>query len=348
MLLTPGQEEFADWLKNCIGVFQKPSDEQTSNCEDLDTTAESKPLEGASHGRGGHSHASPCSHAKPQVSMPHPFHCYSIKGKNGRVSRQDWASWKLRKPSSYAQGIWYCSNLAQAARRYSWRLFRMAGAVTPFWQLARDLQNAMAAGNVKGTSDACKNIVKWGGLNGHRGAVAASQWIAASGSHLITDITDATNLLRPGAFGTLSKFDGTNYLMDSATTKIYAAAALDWHTGAQEVLMYDGRIGAALCLFVRHFIKACHPGCTPAQLGLDFLCGREGQRNPSQPGIKFERLSNNTAGHQARAEKTRLAARIIQRASETATASWQFAEFEKALFMTGYNVRDLCCGCSRP
>jgi hypothetical protein len=134
--------------------------------------------------------------------------------------------------------------------------------------------------------------------------------------------------------------------MDSAMTKIYAAMAMA-STGQQEVLMYDARVGAGLCLLVRHYIRGRAPGSTPATLGLDFLCGRENRRNPSQPGIPFRPLWNTAAGHHARAEAARLAARIIQKTLGVATPSWQFAEFEKSLFMIGYDVRQLCCGCLR-
>jgi hypothetical protein len=345
-VLTRDQEAFADWLKTCMGDFQQPTGERSKHCEDQVTPAESPPQGGASDGCGGHSHVSLCSHTKPQFNVPPPFHCYSIKSKKGEVSRQDWADWKLRNPHDYAQGLWYCANLAQASSCYSWRPFRIGGVVTPFSTLARTLQDAMSSGNVPATRNACESIFKWGGLNTRRAGPALA-WIATAGA-LIKDIRDATALLQPAATGGLGAFNGTRYLMDSAMTKIYAAVALNPGTGAQDVLMYDGRVGSALCLLARQFIALHHPGCTPNLLGLDFLRAREKRRDPSQPGIAFHPLSNSAAGHQARAERARLAARIIQRALGIGTPSWRFAAFEKALFMIGYDVRYLCCGCLRP
>jgi hypothetical protein len=337
-LLTREQYEFADWLEECIGEFEKPSDDKG-----LGRTSDANATLPNFDTISVHSHISPCIHSTRHIVLSPKFHCYSIQGKRGRVSRQDWASWDSVDASAYRCGIWYCDTLAEAGRHYSWRPFRLAGVVTPFSKLAADLQVAMKISDVAATGAACKNIIKWGGLTRERGAGAALRWIVESGPDLIRNIDDATNLLRPGTHAALTRFDGTDLLMDSATTKIYAAAALDLHTSpaAQDVLMYDGRVGAALCLLVRQFIKAHRSGCTPAALQLDFRCGREARRNPSSPGVRFRGLSNDAAGHLARAESARLAARIIQRALGLPHPTWQFAEFEKSLFMVGYDVRKL-------
>ncbi len=298
-----------------------------------------------SHCCDDHAHGSPCCHTTLVLRVSAPFHCYSIAGGQGRISVQDWAQWKLHNPGAHTRGIWHCASLAQAALHYSWRPFRPAGTPVPFSALARDLQLAMIATNIPGVRRACRNIIEWGGLNSRR-AGAALAWIVASGPTLIGKIADATKMLRPSWPGALDRFDGTDLLMDSAMTKTYAAMAMA-STGQQEVLMYDARVGAGLCLLVRHYIRGRAPGSTPATLGLDFLCGRENRRNPSQPGIPFRPLWNTAAGHHARAEAARLAARIIQKTLGVATPSWQFAEFEKSLFMIGYDVRQLCCGCLR-
>jgi hypothetical protein len=343
--LAPHQEAFADWLKKCRGEFQKPCDERSTHREDPVTTAESTPHGVAGDGCGGHAHVSPCTHTKSLINAPPPFHCYSIRGTRGAISAQDWKAWKSLNPHAYAQGLWCCANLAEASVRYSWRQFRIGGVTTPFSTLARNLQHAMHT-NVPATRRACEDIFKWGGLNRRR-AGPALHWIATAGA-LIKDIQDATALLRPGATGCLGAFNGTDYLMDSAMTKIYAAVDLNPGTGAQDVLMYDGRVGSALCLLARHFIDLHHPGCIPGKLGLDFLRAREERRDPSKGPVTFAPLSNTPAGQQARAERARLAARIIQRTLGVKTPSWQFAECEKALFMVGYDARYLCCGCLRP
>ena len=340
-----------------MGDFKKPDDRQSTGREKANQTNKSSATGVAIQDCGGHSHRSLCPHTTPQIVGTPPFNCYPIMGPRGGVSRQDWRRWAGLDPHAYRQMVWYCSNIAEAAQHYSWREFQVGGVPIPFDQLAQQLQHAMNTHNIVATRAACESIFRWGGLTGVRTPKDALNWIA-TGSNLITDIRNATDLIRPGSKGNLAAFDGKKYLMDSAMTKVYAAAALT-PAGHQEVLMYDGRVGSALCLLVRQFITKSHGGLTPAHLGLDFLRDRGQLRDPSQlpgegpghppnpPGIHFSAVSNNAAGHRARAERARLAAQVIQCAFGIATPSWQFTEMEKGLFMIGYNVRTLCCGCPR-
>lgn len=112
-------------------------------------------------------------------------------------------------------------------------------------------------------------------------------------------------------------------------------------------MMYDGRVGAALGLLARIYLEKC--GEKIVQQELPFRWGRPAsgpiaKRNPSLGGFVFAELPYPSSDRRAsliRAELVRVTGQIIRQAVEklrdqNITVSIQ--EFEKALFMIGYDV----------
>ncbi len=187
------------------------------------------------------------------------------------------------------------------------------------------------------TNVVCRKILDWGGVRRRRYA-ARLDWLDGQmrcGS-LISSIQMATRALRASSTSPLSElFSDDAIPMTSGTTKIFAAAALDfsagWNGPTQDVLIFDGRVTAALGLVAR---RVSHAVPEPFR----FPSGREEKRrrDPSCDHLTFPNL--HLISNSQRAQFARLGARCI----EQVVGKSAFLLAEKALFMVGYDVRNLC------
>jgi hypothetical protein len=129
--------------------------------------------------------------------------------------------------------------------------------------------------------------------------------------------------------------------MDSAMTKVYAAADTKG-----KLMIYDGRMGAGLCLLLRAFVmeqrrarKLLSPKMPPE---LDFLWGpgrgdKDDRRNPTIKGtFEVSRLGPATNSDR-RAEVSWRANCLAELV--TAPSKQTALQFERALFMIGYDIR---------
>jgi len=280
--------------------------------------------------RSGQGTPAGCSPPRPGTHL----HSYQI------TKHKAWDPWKAgfpggtsyqRAPRSTRLAHWWCDSLRQASRHYSWVDVPGRG----FSALSRDLQIAMAAGNAIATADICTEIFKWGGV-GQRGE--SDRWLRSKGKHIIADIKDAVTLLSPGSTASLAHFDGHRLRMNSAMTKIYAAA-----DPAQQVIIYDGRVGAALCLLLRHHLKRIRAPGVPVDLDLLWGAARvsrnapaaANRRDPSDLTFTFGELNGYGITDERRAHVCRVASAILH----TAIRESPVRDIENALFMIGYAVR---------
>jgi len=270
------------------------------------------------------------------------FHCYPIRTSSGRIHRSfdDWRA----HIDCIDHDYWWCSSIRNAADHYSWTKY--SGGT--FEQLALALQSAMRMGDEQLTKVCCLKILDWGGVR-HR-SQKTIDWItrAFNQGTLIKEIKVATSLLCPGAAGSLGGFgQGVNqYPMNSGSTKIFAAAAVDFSAGIncpkQDVIIFDGRVGAALGLLARWLSD-------PQPVPREFLFPRgvETYRDPSTLANRFPSMSGYAVTDQIRAAFARVAARAVQEVLDKFRPSTEFVLAEKALFMIGYNVTHSCTGHSR-
>lgn len=268
--------------------------------------------------------------AEPGLGCAEHLHCYAI------TYHRSWKPWRTRHSNATA---WWCSSLQEAAGNYSW---------TEYWggsfeQLAAALQMAIHLGNELYCNVICRLILDWGGVL-HRPEAAQTAWLdaATSDKSLIQQIRTATQALRPDALEDLDAVfrPAGKVPMTAGTTKIFAAAAMDfsrgWDAPEQDVLILDGRVGAALGLLARRLGGSLVP--EDLRFPWEVAGGKNGyrQRNPSCPHVKFPKMSQITDAQRARFART-AAQCIVQ-----AVGRQSFLEAERALFMIGYDV-SACC-----
>lgn len=290
---------------------------------------------------GGSAALSTDAPKRPNSYSPGAFcHEYSI------TRSRAWNTWKGGKiPGTVSQGptlvnrrkeLWWCVSLQEAERHYSWTVNKIGG----FPALAARLQMAMKSGSNAATKAACHDIFKWGGV-ARKAADRSTLWVAAAaGSYrLIANLKVAARVLQPTRTVGLSMFNRDGLLMNSAMTKVYAAV------DPTNIMIYDGRVGAALCLLVRHYLDSKTIRIVPPDLA--FLWGPPQDqpsvmRNPSAGPIVFKSLNQHGVGERERAETARRAnlivwAMIMELKKKGVVV--QLESVEKALFMIGYDVR---------
>ena len=232
--------------------------------------------------------------------------------------------------------LWWCGSLKEAARHYSWTTSK-AGS---FSTLASRLQMAIKSGCKATTKKVCLDIFEWGGV-ARKSNNASRVWLDAAGAAnlLVPQLKQAVGVLQPSMTVGLAMFRRDGLLMNSAMTKVYAAA------DPQHIVIYDGRVGAALCLFVREFLRPTLLTSVPDDLA--FLWGAAqgrdaSKRDPSSARFSFKSLNHYGVGDRKRAETARRTNSILTamvnrlRAKHVAVT---LAGVEQALFMVGYDVR---------
>ncbi|EIU4992585.1 hypothetical protein MMK62_004197 [Pseudomonas aeruginosa] len=243
-----------------------------------------------------------------------------------RISKhQSWKPWKGRIASAVHH--WWCHSLQEAFLHYSWP---DSPKPNSFQCIAARLRQALAVHDQATARDACLAIFRWGGVRGRKSLA----WVEDQYQQktLCQSIMQAVQLLQPGSAQGLAAFDGKKLLMNSAMTKVYAAADPD------HIIIYDGRVGAALGLLARHSLMRAGVPSVPADLSFRWGAGQGDatNRDPSLGAFKFRKL--NAAQCQLWAGQVLLAGELLQQVMAYNPSIGSIAELEKALFMIGYNV----------
>jgi hypothetical protein len=259
-------------------------------------------------------------------------HAYDI------TRHRAWDMWRARNGGRSLP--WACASLSQAAQRWSWS----ESGGTPFSELAAQLQSAIAAGDEAGAAACCYRIFDWGQVA--RDADDPSrQWVGerALAGRLCADLRAAVLLLAPDSRAPLDRFSAGDLWMNSATTKLFAAADPQGHTA-----IYDGRVGAALGMLVRQFLEQQGLAEVPAELAFMWGAPQSARqaalrtRDPSSERHVFRKLPNGERSHRPRAELGRHANALFRRVVEILAGRGirtGTLELERACFMVGYRVR---------
>lgn len=258
-----------------------------------------------------------------------------------KVSRHhSWKDWRTRHGTSE----WWCQSLSQANEHYCWP---EKAAPLDFASLAGELRRSLAANDDPAALIACKAIFAWGGV-ARKADDASLLWVEsqAAAKTLCCSILKSVELLDPRSADSLKDFNGITLLMNSAMTKIYAAAAPD------KLIIYDGRVGAALGLLARSWLRANNEPAVPADLA--FRWGpntktknlKNETRNPSKDGLLFTSLyaapSKIPARNRAWAELVRMSSRVLWATRDLLGTQGHIVTLgmlERSLFMLGYDVR---------
>lgn len=237
---------------------------------------------------------------------------------------------------------WWCTSLEQAQRHYSWT---QGKGGEPFEVLAAGLRAALAAGDEARARHFCLAIFAWGGV-AKKPDDGSRLWVERqfASATLCRQTLAAVALLQPASADSLARFDGSDLLMNAAMTKVYAAASPD------SLIIYDGRVGAALGLLARRLLAAQGVAEVPAALAFRWGPAQTkpyDSRNPSQAGYAFQSLyqqSRRAERHPDRlwAELVRGSSAMLLRARALLAGRGtrvSLGDFEQALFMLGFNVR---------
>jgi hypothetical protein len=264
------------------------------------------------------------------------FHEYSIN----ESKSQYWRMWKKHPQGEapHCANVWACDNLKDAGEKYSW-----TGEALDFPLLSLALQVAVSQGDHLRAAAICLKVLFWGGVR--KPGKRMEKWLCrrAHQESLCGDLVDATARLIPRSSEPLDKFDGQTYIMNSSSTKLYAAMGLDLSDGLekarQDVLIYDGRVAAGLALITRLILVSTGSTTIPNDLLFPVDASRGDARDPSISPYNFPELGYGVPDHRARAKFARIGSRYIQEVLGIHEPSVDFALAEKGLFMIGYDVR---------
>lgn len=218
--------------------------------------------------------------------------------------------------------------------RYWWGRKSYEENAETLLRIQNSLRNSLK-GSIPNAADVYKataDIMDWGL---HPKAAAANKvWAEEQGANL-------SNLLLRGKAALESEesaFDSfPGIRMNAGYTKVYALLC-------ENSIIYDGRVGAALCWLVRlYLVRKDHKGQIPDTLAFLWSGGLSAQhRNPSGDGFVFKPLRNGVHGaSEAWADVNMRANWILESARSQSNAEWSRHEdglrkVESALFMLGY------------
>jgi hypothetical protein len=236
---------------------------------------------------------------------------------------------------SLPRGIkWECSSLKNAYEKYTWKNKNFGCTEILLSQHSRDLALNLEYDDNTSTFNTCMDILRWGGVisNTKKGERPTVSWLRDSFEKeaLCSTIKNGLKALNSHRY---SEFDGINLLMDSAATKIFSLADKE-----QRIIIYDGRVGAALGLLAKQFLKA--EGIDELEPPFDFLWGgarsKNLNRNPSEGRFRFRGLWSVN-------ERNLEHAKMVVRSSELVNelcirTGARPREWEAALFMVGYHI----------
>lgn len=246
--------------------------------------------------------------------------------------------------------VWKIDTLEDAFKGYWWDrqgYTANANILTPVQTGARVAANVGAGSHAnQGNLNALKDVLRWGaggvGLKLYKSNVQRAVGWGASISQRLAVGRRAMISSAPDTFD-FHAANPNGAWMNAGFTKYYALACDD-------VIIYDGRVGAALGLLVRKFCLQNGLSCVPDELS--FMWGSQtGEnplpRDPSQGPYRFPKL-NGQQPHRW-AEWNIKANWVLVKAQHVAGAAWCHStlsdglrRIEAALFTIGYELGTSC------
>ncbi|MDR5171814.1 hypothetical protein IHQ56_08300 [Methylobacillus flagellatus] len=238
---------------------------------------------------------------------------------------------------------WHVNNLKEAYQHYWWDndAEYVTSKVTGFrnaWLKALAIQNPV-------DSEAAAKLVvydifKWGGVN-------ACKKKAEQTENIREHITQALDILL-GESDDIPQFSESGFYMNSGYTKVYAILN-------SQLIIYDGRVGAALGLIARNFLentqlpKNTHNELVPllrfpfkierASGNRSYISPTQSTRNPSLGQYTFDALNTPSKNHALHAKWMVRASWIVEAMLKQLNDSTITSRnIESALFMVGYKV----------
>lgn len=250
-------------------------------------------------------------------------------------------------PSSYSfDRVGICRTLEDLFDRYYWSSVDYHGNAAEMKGIREALRSALSSNplSIESVNKAVGRVMDWGLMP--NAATANKNW-AKLQRHRLPFVLDAGitalqsedpdfSVFGPGyPVASLTSYSG-RVRMNAGYTKVYAFLC-------DSIIIYDSRVGAALCWLVRQFLLSVgHQGPVPEELAFLWGKGATSQnRDPSGDGFVFKKLKND--GDAAWAKANVQASWILEAARVSSGAQWCDGEeglrkIEAALFMLGYGL----------
>lgn len=232
--------------------------------------------------------------------------------------------------------VFKVKSLAECLELYQWNSKGYSENKTELNALSYQLHCALNSNNTEETGRLFREIYKWGGVRLQtKGHPNISQlWLEQNikNDTLVEKINVSKETIFIGKdFG---RFDGLDLIMNSGFTKVVSLAS----TSNRELIIFDGRVGAALGHLAMMAIKSS--GHNSISNDLLFPWGtaqsQHINRDPSNETIKFPRLFGGNRSHYKHASAMSVSSSIVRSVSTQLNIDPR--DFEAALFMWGYSV----------
>jgi hypothetical protein len=258
-----------------------------------------------------------------------------------------------RSAKKEKKGVGAYDSLSDAFKGYSWKNKLYTENTRILCDLGVQLKSAVGDKDDTSAYITASKIIDWGGV--HRCMTGLIQKLDKA--QLCKDIEKGATGLTADNDSILQEYGGDQLIMNAGWTKIYAA-----YNGNS--IIYDGRVGAALCVLVRAYL--CNKNSNrgdgiPEKLAFTWGAGFGDNRNPNCQGcMNCERgfVKQNPGDSRTWAMKNLYANWILtqvvdkERVKEC-ISRWRndmgtrredyLRAIEAALFMLGADVRETVC-----
>ena len=187
-------------------------------------------------------------------------------------------AWVDRKSGRH----WSCNGLRDAFLQYRWNGEAWAVNKTKLDAFRRELRAAVQTEDVRSVVTICENILKWGGLAAHN-----VRYLHQRQPVLVRELQHLHDLLSRNCMP--SKCDlrrepgnpATACRMNAGFVKIYSLLCDD-------CVIYDGRVGAALGLLTRQFLRGDEPNGSTLNAGVRLWHAEGGTKHEKRQGAQPE------------------------------------------------------------
>lgn len=234
-------------------------------------------------------------------------------------------------PANYDRDF-FANTLEQAFSRFYWNGNYFKENQVQLSSMRTRLRHALATDDAAAVVAVIDDILLWGsGGKVIKLYTLNRDWARHNQHHLVSKIKQALDILQSDE-PDVARFDG-ELRMNAGFTKVYALAA-------DNVMIYDGRTGAAMGYLVRQFCESRRM-LLPEELCFPWAPGASTMnRNPSTELLHFKQLANRSRFH---AEWKIRAGWVVNAALAQSSADWcqqpdALRKFESAMFMLGYEI----------
>lgn len=230
---------------------------------------------------------------------------------------------------------WTCTTIHDAFLKYFWEGANFAATTTTLNGYEVSLRTALATNNNANIDLACYNILQWGGQRVFNPNYPKIQRIPNLSLYFSNNIT----VLNPNLFDdniTLVKANGID-IFNAGFTKIYSLCI-------DNFIIYDSRVGFALCNLISQFLIANGITNIPNELHFRIPPGSSSIRHPKIiNGYKFGSTNNDINHYQiSNLRASWLFEKILQANPNSQfnllPPNQRMRALEAAFFMIGYSI----------